>query len=94
MVSGSAVVAALTMANAPWKAVVLTLCGTLVVSLVLGLANRVIPDESEHRLKLLLEVIRYLERRAELRKHSRQRSNQDVGPQEQRRATGGDHTPS
>lgn len=78
MVGGSAVVTALTVANAPWKAVVLTVCATLVVSLVLGLAKIVIPEESEHKLNLLLALI-------ELRKHSRRRRS---------RATGGDRTPS
>ncbi|GCB53550.1 hypothetical protein [Streptomyces sp. NL15-2K] len=99
MVSGSAVVTALTLANAPWKAVVLTVCATLVVSLVLGLAKIVIPEESEHKLNLLLAFIRYLERRArqrerraELRKHSRRRSPQDMDPQEQRSRAGGDRT--
>lgn len=91
MVSGSAVVTALTVANAPWKAVVLTVCATLVVSLVLGLAKIVLPEESEHKLNLLLALI-------ELRKHSRRRSTQDTDRQEQRgrrgRATGGDRTPS
>jgi hypothetical protein len=57
MVSGSAVVTALTVANAPWKAVVLTVCATLVVSLVLGLAKIVFPEESEHKLNLLLALI-------------------------------------
>ncbi|MFE5214087.1 MULTISPECIES: hypothetical protein [unclassified Streptomyces] len=98
MVSGSAVVTALTMANAPWKVVVLTVCATLVVSLVLGLAKIVIPEESEHKLNLLLALIRYFERRLELRKRSRRRSAQDVDRQEQRgrrgQATGGDRTPS
>ncbi|MFJ3310348.1 hypothetical protein ACIPSA_46645 [Streptomyces sp. NPDC086549] len=45
------------------------------VSLVLGLAKIVISEESEHKLNLLLAFIRYLERRAELRKHSRPRRN-------------------
>ncbi|MGW1008287.1 hypothetical protein [Streptomyces sp. NPDC002520] len=84
MVSGSAVVTALTMANAPWKAVVLTVCATLVVSLVLGLAKIVIPEESEHKLNLLLAIIRYLERRA-LRKHARRRSYREVDPPEEQR---------
>ncbi|MFD7874888.1 hypothetical protein ACFV5G_12405 [Streptomyces sp. NPDC059766] len=65
MVSGSAVVTALTVANAPWKVVVLTVCATLVVSLVLGLAKMVLPEESEHKLNLLLVFIHDLERRAQ-----------------------------
>ncbi|MDL5198608.1 hypothetical protein [Streptomyces sp. ALI-76-A] len=97
VVSGSAVVTALTMANAPWQAVVLTVLATLVVSLVLGLAKIVVPDESEHKRDLLLAYFRYLERRAkhrerraELRKRRRQQ-REGLNPQEQRdRATGGD----
>ncbi|WP_199835711.1 MULTISPECIES: hypothetical protein [unclassified Streptomyces] len=96
VVSGSAVVTTLTMANAPWEVVGLTVLATLVVSLVLGLAKIVVPDESEHKRDLVLEYFRYRERRAkqrerraELRQRRRQ-SNQDVGSQEQRgRATGG-----
>ncbi|MFF6815648.1 hypothetical protein ACFZAG_38150 [Streptomyces sp. NPDC012403] len=80
---------ALTMANAPWEAV---------VSLVLGLAKIVVPDESEHKRDLLLAYFRYRERlakqrerRAELRKR-RRRQREGVNPQEQRdRAAGGDH---
>ncbi|MFE3830211.1 hypothetical protein [Streptomyces sp. NPDC059092] len=100
VVSGSAVVAALTMANAPWEAVMWTVLATLAVSLVLGLAKIVVPDESEHKLNLLLAFLRYLEhrgkrreRRAELRR-LRRRQRDDVHPPEQReRAAGGDRTP-
>lgn len=87
MVSGSAVVTALTVANAPWKAVVLTVCATLVVSLVLGLAKIVLPEESEHKLNLLLALI-------ELRKHSRRRSTRQEQRGRRGRSTGGDRTPS
>ncbi|MFC5959279.1 hypothetical protein ACFP51_34130 [Streptomyces pratens] len=99
VVSGGAVVAALTMADAPWDAVVWTVLATLVVSLVLGLVGMVVPHESEHKLDLMLAFFRYLERRAkrrerraELRKR-RRRQSEGVDPQEQRdRATGGDRT--
>ncbi len=64
--SGSAVVTALTMANAPWEAVLLAVLGTLVVSLVLGLAKIVMPEESEHKRDLLLAWIRHRERRAKV----------------------------
>jgi uncharacterized membrane protein len=98
VVSGSVVVTALTMANAPWQAVVGTVCATLVVSLVLGLAKIVVPDESEHKLDLLLAYFRYRERRAkqrerraELRKRRRRQRDQSAKSQEQRdRAPGGD----
>ncbi|WP_406364618.1 hypothetical protein [Streptomyces sp. NBC_00645] len=78
----------------------LTVGATLVVSLVLGLAKIVIPDESEHKLNLLLAFIRYLERRAkqrerraDLRKPLTAAEQPGRGPQEQRgRATGGDRT--
>ncbi|MFF4827935.1 hypothetical protein ACFY20_34090 [Streptomyces sp. NPDC001312] len=63
-VSGGAVVGTLTMAGAPWQAVVFTVVGTLVVSLVLGLAQIVLPEESEHKRDLLLAWIRHRERRA------------------------------
>lgn len=43
MVSGSAVVTALTLANAPWEVVIVAVLATLVVSLVLGLAKIVLP---------------------------------------------------
>ncbi|WP_432110590.1 hypothetical protein [Streptomyces sp. AA1529] len=89
--SGGAVVTALTMANAPWQAVVGTVCATLVVSLVLGLAKIVVPDRSEHKLDLLLAYFRYRERRAELRKRRRRQRDQGTNSQEQRdRAPGGD----
>ncbi|MFF8946729.1 hypothetical protein ACF1A5_31625 [Streptomyces sp. NPDC014864] len=52
------------MAKAPWEAVVAAVVGTLVVSLVLGLAQIVMPEESEHKRDLLLAWIRHLERRA------------------------------
>ena len=65
VLSGSAVVGALTMANAPWEAVVATLVGTLVVSLILGLAQIVMPQESEHRRDLWLAWMRQRERRAQ-----------------------------
>ncbi|MFD8779210.1 hypothetical protein [Streptomyces sp. NPDC059916] len=75
--------------NAPWEAVVLTVFATLVVSLVLGLAKIVVPEESEHKRDLLLAYFRYRERRAkqrerqaELRKRRRRRRDQDL--QEQR----------
>ncbi|MEU6965753.1 hypothetical protein [Streptomyces chrestomyceticus] len=98
--SGGAVVTALTMANAPWQAVVGTVCATLVVSLVLGLAKIVVPDKSEHKLDLLLAYFRYREgrakqreRRAELRKQARRRSSRDADPEEQRgKTTGGGRT--
>lgn len=66
VVSGSAVVGALTMANAPWEAVVLTVLGTLVVSLVLGLAQIVMPEKSDHKRDLLLAWIRHRDRRAKV----------------------------
>ncbi|MCX4580865.1 hypothetical protein OHB41_48760 [Streptomyces sp. NBC_01571] len=92
VVSGSAVVTALTMANASWEAVVLTVGATFLISLVLGLAKIVVPDESEHKRDLVLEYFRYRERRAELRKR-RRRQRESVNPQEQRdRSTGGDRT--
>jgi hypothetical protein len=53
------------MANAPWEAVVATLVGTLVVSLVLGLAQIVMPQESEHKRDLWLAWMRQRERRAQ-----------------------------
>ncbi|MEV7739876.1 hypothetical protein AB0O75_49020 [Streptomyces sp. NPDC088921] len=65
VLSGSAVVGALTMASAPWEAVVATLVGTLVVSLVLGLAQIVMPQESEHKRDLWLAWMRQCERRAQ-----------------------------
>ncbi|MGV4988947.1 hypothetical protein ACVB8X_41195 [Streptomyces sp. NRAIS4] len=52
------------MANAPWEAVVLTVLGTLMVCLVLGLAQIVMPEESEHKRDLLLAWIRHRERQA------------------------------
>ncbi|SFG89890.1 hypothetical protein [Streptomyces mirabilis] len=67
VLSGSAVVGALTMAGAPWEAVVSTVAGTLVVSLVLGLAQIVMPEESEHKRDLLLEWLRHRERRTKPR---------------------------
>ncbi|MDX3186623.1 hypothetical protein ABZ516_32575 [Streptomyces sp. NPDC019826] len=102
MGSGGAVVTALTVANVPWEAVVVTVCVTLVVSLVLGLATIVLPEESEHKRDLLLAFLRHRERRAnqrerraELRKQRRAQKNQDVDAQEQRGGTaGGGHTPS
>ncbi|KOG29577.1 hypothetical protein ADK35_01835 [Streptomyces viridochromogenes] len=57
------------MANAPWEAVLLAVLGTLVVSLVLGLAKIVMPEESEHKRDLLLAWIRHRERRAKVHEH-------------------------
>ncbi|MBX9367102.1 hypothetical protein [Streptomyces sp. WAC04114] len=98
MVSGGAVVAVLTMANASWEVVAIIVLVTLVVSLILGLVKIVVPDESEHKRDLVLEYFRYRERqakqrerRAELRKR-RRRQRKGVDLQEQRnRATGDDH---
>ncbi|MFE2718952.1 hypothetical protein ACFXKI_45380 [Streptomyces mirabilis] len=61
--SGSAVVGALTVAGAPWEVVVAAVAATLPVSLVLGLAQIVMPEDSEHKLDLLLAWIRHRERR-------------------------------
>ncbi len=93
VVSGSAIVTALTVANAPWQAVVVTVCATLVVSLLLGLAKIVVPDESEHKRDLVLEYFRYRERRAELRKRRRRQRDQGTKPQEQRDRAPGDDRP-
>lgn len=97
VVSGSAVVTALTMANAPWQAVVGTVCATLVVSLLLGLAKIVVSDESEHKRDLVLEYFRYRERRAkqrerraEMRKRRRRQRDEGTNPQEQRDRAPGD----
>ncbi|MFD5659412.1 hypothetical protein [Streptomyces hirsutus] len=99
VVSGGAVVAALTMADAPWDAVVWTVLATLVVSLVLGLVGMLVPHESEHKLNLALEYFRYRERRAKRRERRaelrelRRRQSEVVHPQEQRgRSAGGDRT--
>ncbi|MFE7034575.1 hypothetical protein ACFU9Y_30120 [Streptomyces sp. NPDC057621] len=99
VVSGGAVVGALTMANAPWNAVVWTVSATLVVSLVLGLAKIVVPDESEHRLKVILAFLRHLEhrdkrreRRAELRRLRRGQGDGSHQPEQRGRAAGGDRT--
>ncbi|GHD35553.1 hypothetical protein GCM10010313_83000 [Streptomyces violarus] len=97
--SGGAVVTALTMANAPWQAVVGTVCATLVVSLLLGLAKIVVPDESEHKRDLLLAYFRYRERRAKQREHRaelrirrRRQRDQGTNSQEQHdRPPGDDH---
>lgn len=76
-ISGGAVLSALTVAGAPWEAVVGTVVATLVVSLVLGLAQIVMPEESEHKRDLLLAWLRQRERRPQVqscrptRKHSR-----------------------
>lgn len=52
----------LTMANALWGAVVVTVLATLAVSLLLGLAKIVVPDECEHKRDLMLAYSRYRER--------------------------------
>ncbi|MGV9503914.1 hypothetical protein ACWDQ0_37210 [Streptomyces sp. NPDC003642] len=98
VVSGSAVVTALTMANAPWQAVVGTVCATLMVSLLLGLAKIVVPDESEHKRDLLLAYFHHRERRAKQREHraerrirGRRKGDQGTNSQEQHdRAPEGD----
>ncbi|MFC8034588.1 hypothetical protein ACFUVU_17465 [Streptomyces griseoincarnatus] len=91
MVSGGAVVAALTMANAPWEVVAIIVLVTLVVSLILGLAKIVVPDESEHKRDLVLEYFRYRERRAKQRER-RRRQGEGADLQGQRnRTTGDDH---
>ncbi|MEW2458825.1 hypothetical protein [Streptomyces albus] len=82
VVSGSAVGGALTMASAPWEAVVLTVLATLVVSLLLGLAQIVMPEESEHKRDLLLAWIRHRDRRA--RVHERQSAQRTRGTQSRR----------
>lgn len=64
MGGGGAVVTALTMAHAPWGVVAAAVSVTVVASLVLGLATIVLPEESEHKLNLLVEFIRHRERRA------------------------------
>jgi uncharacterized membrane protein len=97
VVSGGAVVGALTMANAPWEAVVVTLLVTLVVSLVLGLAKILVPEESEHKRDLLLAYFRYRERRAKQRERRaelrKRRRREGVNQQEQcDRVAGGGHT--
>ncbi|MER5698981.1 hypothetical protein ACWDBO_46760 [Streptomyces mirabilis] len=61
--SDSAVVGALTVAGAPWEVVVAVVAATLPVSFVLGLAQIVMPGESEHKRDLLLAWIRHRERR-------------------------------
>jgi hypothetical protein len=63
VLSGSAVVGALTMAGARWEAVVCTVVVTLQVFLVLGLVQIAMPEESEHKRDLLLEWLRHCERR-------------------------------
>ncbi|MDX3322454.1 hypothetical protein PV415_36755 [Streptomyces sp. ME03-5684b] len=99
MVSGSAVVTALTLANAPWEVVIVAVLATLVVSLVLGLAKIVVPNESEHKRDLVLEYIRYRERRAkqrerraELRRRRRRQREGVNRPEQHDPAAGGDRT--
>ncbi|MFE4678596.1 hypothetical protein [Streptomyces sp. NPDC056721] len=93
MVSGGAVVTALTMASAPWEVVAVIVLATLVVSLVLGLAKIVVPDESEHKRDLVLEYFRCRERRAKQRERRRRQRDQGTNPQEQRDRAPGDDRP-
>lgn len=81
-ISGGAVVGALTMAGAPWEAVVGTVAATLVVSLVLGLAQIVMPEESEHKRDLLLAWLRHRERRSRVpaRRPTRKKSRTGSRP--------------
>jgi hypothetical protein len=78
VLSGSAVVGALTMAGAPWEVVVAVVAATLAVSLVLGLAQIVMPEESEHKRDLLLAWIRHRERRARAQERWPARRNVSV----------------
>ncbi|MFF9490230.1 hypothetical protein [Streptomyces sp. NPDC014676] len=52
---------------------------TLVVSLVLGLAQIVMPEESEHKRDLLLAWLRHRERRFQVKVHRPTRKNNRTG---------------
>ncbi|WP_326793959.1 hypothetical protein OHA79_52015 (plasmid) [Streptomyces sp. NBC_00841] len=62
VVGGGAVVTGLVMAGAPWWVVAITGGVSVAAAVVIGLAQILMPQDSEHKRDLWLEVLRHRER--------------------------------
>ncbi|MFD8005227.1 hypothetical protein [Streptomyces mirabilis] len=79
VVGGSAVVTGLVMAGAPWWVVAIVGGVSGAAAVVIGLAQILMPQESEHKRDLWLEVLRHRERRSS-GGPPRRRTSRTAGP--------------
>ncbi|MEW2305886.1 hypothetical protein AB0958_39015 [Streptomyces sp. NPDC006655] len=73
VLSGGAVVSALTIAGAPWRVVAIGVVLAIVTPGAILFVQSVVPQDSEHKRDLWLAFMRFLERRRQRRRNGRSR---------------------